>query len=361
MATISKRAGGQWQVKIRRKGWPPQSATFPTRKKAQDWAHRLESEMTAGHFVDRSAGQRTTLKALIELYLKEVTDKRPGEASRIAERARLERFLRDEAELCAHAVANLTADQFEHYRDRRLTRELGNGKTISPGTVRRELTLLKRVIDFRKRRLGLIVNPVNTEDVARPVVRDERDVRLSKDEIAKLLDACQEARSPWLRPFVELGFETGARRGSLLSLKWEDVDIAGRTIVLRGVKNSRSPETVIDHNVALSPRAIEILKALPRSLDGRVFPVTANGFRLAFNRARKKAGLEHFRFHDTRHERVSSLIEAGWSDTAVMALSGHKDPKSLKRYANLRSEHLADELARLPKTGGKNNQNTRRA
>ena len=361
MATISKRAGGQWQVKIRRKGWPPQSATFPTRKKAQDWAHRLESEMTAGHFVDRSAGQRTTLKELIDLYLKEVTDKRPGEASRIAERARLERFLRDETELCAHAVANLTPDQFEAFRDRRLSHTLGNGNTISPGTIRRELTLLKRVIDFRKRRLGLIVNPVNTEDVARPVVRDERDVRLTKNEIARLLDACNSARSPWLRPFVELGFETGARRGSLLSLKWEDVDIAGRSIVLRGVKNSRSPEKIIDHSVALSPRAIAILKALLRSMDGRVFPVSANAFRLGFNRARKKAGLEHFRFHDTRHERVSSLIEAGWSDTAVMALSGHKDPKSLKRYANLRSEHLADELAKLSKGRSRKTENTQRA
>ncbi len=361
MATIHKRSGGQWQVKIRRKGWPPQSATFPTRKKAQDWAHRIESDMTAGHFVDRSAGQRTTLKELIELYLNEVTDKRPGEASRIAERSRLERFLRDEAELCAHAVANLTPDHFEHYRDRRLSQPLGNGKTIAPGTVRRELTLLKRVIDFRKRRLGLVVNPVNTEDVARPTVNDERDVRLSKEEIARLLDACTSARNAWLRPFVELGFETGARRGSLLSLKWEDVDLPGRTILLRGVKNSRNPDKIIDHTVALSPRAIAILKALPRDGDGAVFPISPNAFRLAFNRARTKAGLEHFRFHDTRHERVSTLIEAGWSDTAVMALSGHKDPKSLKRYANLRSDHLADELAKLSKGRGSKSQNTQRA
>ena len=79
--------------------------------------------------------------------------------------------------------------------------------------------------------------------------------------------------------------------------------------------------------------------------------MTANAFRLAFNRARKKAQVEHFRFHDTRHERVSSLIEAGWSDTAVMALTGHRDPKSLKRYANLRPDHLADELAKLDSIG----------
>jgi hypothetical protein len=48
------------------------------------------------------------------------------------------------------------------------------------------------------------------------------------------------------------------------------------------------------------------------------------------------------------HELISSLIEAGWSDTEVMAQSGHHDQKSLKRYANLRKEHLADKLAAIP-------------
>ena len=303
--------------------------------------------MAGGHFVDRSAGQRTTLGELIDLYMREVTDKRPGEQSRIAERARLERFVREEPALCAHAVANLTPEQFEAYRDKRLAQTNRGGKRLAPGTVKRELTLLKRVIDYRKRRLGLLVNPVNTEDVARPAVNDERDVRLSADEIERLLEACEQARNPWLRPFVELGFETGGRRGSLLGLEWKDVDLAGRSVTFRGVKNSRNPEKVIDHTVPLSPRAIEVLRALPRSVDGRVFPMTPNAFRQAFARARKKSGLEHFRFHDTRHERVSSLFEAGWSDTAVMTMSGHRDPKSMKRYANLRPDHLADELAKI--------------
>ena len=79
----------------------------------------------------------------------------------------------------------------------------------------------------------------------------------------------------------------------------------------------------------------------------RVFPITGNALRLAFNRARDKAGVPHFRFHDTRHERTSSLFEAGWSMIEVMAQTGHKDPKSVKRYANLTSRHLADRLASL--------------
>jgi hypothetical protein len=40
--------------------------------------------------------------------------------------------------------------------------------------------------------------------------------------------------------------------------------------------------------------------------------------------------------HDARHERVSSLVEAGWSDKEIMAQTGHLDPKSMRRYANLR-------------------------
>ncbi|WP_041358522.1 hypothetical protein [Nitrobacter hamburgensis] len=155
--------------------------------------------------IDRSAGERTTFKQAIERYLKEVTDKRPGEASRLAERARLERFIRDEGDLCAYAVANLRPEHFEDYRDRRLTQTASGGAPggrgqykagspdvklrkdgkpranaaapkpgpkpatlISPGTVKRELTLFKRVIDHGKRRYGLLVNPVNTEDGKTP-------------------------------------------------------------------------------------------------------------------------------------------------------------------------------------------------
>ncbi|WP_026381904.1 tyrosine-type recombinase/integrase [Afifella pfennigii] len=366
MATIREKAPYQWAVQIRRKGWPNQSATFRTRKDAQAWARKIESDMDRGLFIDQSGAQHTTLADLIAIYLKEVTDKRPGEDSRIAERSRLERFLREEAALCSYAVSNLTPEHFEDYRDRRLAQPVSRGKkpaksakTIAPGTVKRELTLLKRVIDHRKRRLGLLINPVNTEDVKRPAVNDERDVRLTKDELKRLLSACEESRVGWLRPFVELAFETGARRGSLLRLRWCDVDLEGRAALLRGIKNSRNPGIVIDHPIGLSPRAVDLLTAwraaksedeADREEDGeeRVFPVSANALRLAFNRARKRAGVAHFRFHDTRHERTSNLFEAGWSLIQVMAQTGHKDPKSVKRYANLSKEHLADALAQLP-------------
>ena len=195
----------------------------------------------------------------------------------------------------------------------------------------------------------MAVNPINTEDVKRPVVNDERDVRLEVEQVKELIAACYQLKNPWVGPVVECAFEVGPRRGSLLRLRWEDVDLKERCATLRGVKNSRAPEEVLDQTIGLSPRTVEILTALPRSLDGRVFPISKDALKSAFDRARKKLGLDHFRFHDARHEFISSLVEAGWSDTQIMAQSGHRDPKSLKRYANLRKRHLADALAALPR------------
>ena len=353
MATIREKSKGQWQVQIRRKGWPFQSGTFRTRKEAQAWARKTESEMDRGLFVDQTAARETTLADLVNAYIEGVTENRHSENARVSERLRLERFLRTEKELCSFYIINLRPEHFEAYRDRRLKQRVSRGDnssvtrgTIAPSTVKRELNLLKRVIDYRRRWLGIQLNPVNAQDVKRPTVQDERDVRLSDEERGALMKACREARNSLLAPFVELGFETGARRGNLLRLEWQDVNLRLGTALLRGMKNSRNPDKIINHTIGLTPRAVEILEALPRA-DARVFPMTSNAMRKAFNYARKKAGLTHFRFHDTRHERISSLFEAGWAMPQVMAQSGHRDPKSVMRYTNLSGDYLAKELAKL--------------
>lgn len=346
MASIRQKGPHQWQVQIRRKGWPVQSATLRSKKDALAFARKTEREMDQGIFIDQSMGSETTLGELIDLYLKGVTANRPSQDARQSESSRLKRFKRKEKRLCSYAVINLSPDHFEDYRDRRKAARLKNGKLIAPSTVNKELMQLKRVIDYRKRRLGIIINPVNTEDVQRLPVNDERDVRLSPEQRNKLLNACDDLRNPLIRAIVEMGFETGARRGNLLRLEWSDIDLDKGTALLRGIKNSRTPEKVINHEIGLTPRAIQMLQELPQT-SKRVFPLTANAFRKCFNRARKNADLEHFRFHDTRHERVSSLFEAGWSMIQVMAQSAHRDPKSVKRYANISGKHLASELAKI--------------
>jgi len=78
--------------------------------------------------------------------------------------------------------------------------------------------VLKRVIDHSKRKLGLLTNPINT-DVKRPVVNDERNVRLEDEQIDALIQECYQSKNPWVGPIVDFAFEVDSRRGNLLRLQ----------------------------------------------------------------------------------------------------------------------------------------------
>ena len=73
-------------------------------------------------------------------------------------------------------------------------------------------------------------------------------------------------------------------------------------------------------------------------------PVSANGFRLAWDRLRGRAGLSNLRFHDLRHEAISRFFELGLNIPEEVVISGHKDPRILFRYTHLRAESLIPKL-----------------
>jgi len=334
MASFQKRGPYQWRALIRRTGYPTQSRTFETKDEAIAWARDIESSMDKSIFVDRSKAERTTFNEAIDWHLKNITPRHKGSDS---ESMRLKRFQREESKLCAYAMANLKPDHFEDYRDRRL-------KIVKPGTVTRELNLLHAVFKHSARRLALLENPLT--EVKRPKVYDERDVRFHDDEEERLMNALSTCRNPYIRPAVVLALETAMRRSELLSLKWNDIDLRNATAKLHDTKNGESRE------VPLSKNALKTLKELKReqdedtvvSLDLRVLKTSANSLKHSFQRARARAEMEHFNFHDLRHEAVSRLFERGWEAIKVAAVSGHKDMQSLKRYANFKAKDLAKEL-----------------
>lgn len=83
--------------------------------------------------------RETTLGDVIDLYLAEVTTKRPAETLRTAEEARLRRFARVERFLCDHAVAHITPKQIEEWRDRRLTEQPTRGQERGRGRFKDEV------------------------------------------------------------------------------------------------------------------------------------------------------------------------------------------------------------------------------
>ena len=85
----------------------------------------------------------------------------------------------------------------------------------------------------------------------------------------------------------------------------------GNLIPAEGVLLIPDPAAPTKHapsEVPLSSRALIELKSLPRSVDGRIFPiVSANAISMAFTRACKREGIEDLRFHDLRHEATSRM------------------------------------------------------
>jgi integrase len=328
MATIRK-LRGRWQAQVRRRGIPPRAKSFDRRTEADRWARDLEAEADRNGWVaDTRAAEKTTLGELLTRYANQVT---PTKRGAVSEKARINSIVR--CPIAHRTLSKLTSSDVATYRDERL-------KCVASATVVRELSTVSHTIDIATREWGLWLprNPVKL--VRRPAVPRGRTRRLQNDEEQRLLDASDRGRTPLLRPLIILAIETAMRRGELLDLRWEHVDLKLRVAHLPLTKNGDS------RDIPLSRRAFQTLEQL--RADGvkheRVFPMTGNSVRLAFEHLRVRAGMSDFRFHDLRHEAISRLFETGLNIAEVASISGHREFKMLLRYTHLRA---ADLVARL--------------
>ncbi|MFS2158214.1 integrase [Pseudomonas sp. Pseusp122] len=354
MATIRNRGPavnkGQWEAQIRPKGYPAPRKTFETKSDAQAWARMIESEIDRGIFVSRVEAERTAFHQLIDRYISEIAPKHKGAYSEIK---RLEALKRHP--LATRIVATLTSSDFARYRDERLKIRKGN-------TVKRELALFQCVIEVARLEWGihLAENPVRM--VSRPSYNDERLRRFDPIEEQYMHGALElrerradgtyadASHNPWIRPIVQLAIETAMRRGEIFEPRWKHVNLDRRTAHLPATKNG------LARTVPLSPKAIQLLKDLPRSLCGRVFPTMADALKKAFVRGLERARLKYLgdcdvaqvtpqedflinlRFHDLRHEATCRLATKLPNLIELASVTGHREVNMLKRYYNITAE-----------------------
>lgn len=326
MATFKKRGDG-WYVQVRRKGYPAQYKTFRTKAEGESWARAQEGRMDRGDApLDLKVLRASTFGELVSRYLREETPKKRGAAS---EALRINKMLR--APLCDLSLAELSASAIASYRDLRL-------REAAPGTVRRELYLFRRVVNVARREwdVPIVENPF--ERITNPIVRDARDRRLGRGELAKLETALGATRNKLIRPAMLLAIETAMRRGELLALAWADVDEEKRIARIHVTKNGHP------RSIPLTDGALKILSELPRK-EAQVLPLSSYSLRLAWERTVARAGLDDLRWHDLRHEAVSRFAEMGLSMAELAIISGHRDLRMLSRYTHLRPADLAAKLS----------------
>lgn len=209
-----------------------------------------------------------------------------------------------------------------------------------PATVNRDVACLKRL--FSK---GVEWNVCRETPLRRVRLLREQNARvryLSDDERKALLDACKGH----LRDAVMLALYAGMRKGEILGLRWEDIDLDRGQITVRETKNGE-----IRHIPIASP-LLTHLERIPRRLgcphlfagtDGTPF----QDIDTTWQAARDRAGLKDFRFHDLRHTFASYMAMSGVGLEVIQALLGHKTPSMTLRYAHLSPDYLRASVEKM--------------
>jgi integrase len=158
---------------------------------------------------------------------------------------------------------------------------------------------------------------------------------LTADQVDKLVACARMARWRALPVLLLMAFTTGLRRGSLLGLRWRDIDLKARRATVQRTKNGKP---IVAH---LTERVVEELRTIgPKEPDTLVFGCASgkdrpHNFNAAFRRALEAAGLPRIRFHDLRHSCASHLAAKGASGPLLADVLGHTTLRMVSRYAHL--------------------------
>ena len=332
MATL-KKLNNKWQAQVRMRG-VRKARSFTKKQLASSWASKVETEIINGTYQDNNELLRMSVKALMELYFdhkRHSTD----HGSRLKDEVnKLSRY-----PIGSIRLGYLNGKHVASFRDQLLS------EGLAKSTTRKYLGLLQRAIDIGRKELGIPINHNPVMLVSKPREDDSRDRVLEEHEWERLLEECSKSSVHFLKQLVILARETTCRRSEILRITRYDINFEKGTLHIPKTKNG-SPRTI-----GLSPRAMEVLKSIPISVDGSYFKSPfksidnlGNVISKAFARAVKNANIKDFRLHDVRHMSASDRAMQGWSIAELSAQGGWKSLSQLKRYTHVKGEHLAQKL-----------------
>ena len=246
----------------------------------------------------------------------------------------------------AMQVRKLTTSNIQEFIERR------HGEHAANATINRELALLKRALN-----LGRKHTPPKVSRIPHIPMLEENNVRkgfFEHDEYLRMKQALPEE----VRPLLIFAYYTGSRKGEILSLRWDQVDLAERLVRLHpGTTKNDEPRVI-----PIDGELYEMLQAQERLRDAEFpncdFVFCRDGrpirnFRKSWEQACIQAklvdgsGAASRMFHDLRRTGVRNLIRAGVPEKTAMAISGHKTRSVFDRYNIVSEGDLKEAAAKL--------------
>ena len=412
MAYIRPLANGNFRADVRMKGIV-KNKTFPSEPLAQAWADKIESNIKTIPLMDQSqllalsdadienlggedlfkqlgidlfaVHHQAKLDAINSLSKKELLQLTPQDIEHMGgaelfiqagKRIRYKTF----REICNEYLSRWNKKDYhgqvqrvdywcKAFGDRIMTdidifdlREhvdemIDSGERAS--TINRKKAVLSSVYKFALSR-GYV-----DENIVRSVIVDDdtkrRDRVLSDAERQGLIMACKESHWDKLYLLVLMAMVTGARKGELMNLRWNDVNFKDCTGYLGDTKNGSSRE------LHFPPVVMAELKRFQEVGTSLIFPSSEKpdqpmDIRKAWAKALKTANIsdrdtfnadgsikqEKFTFHCLRHGFCSALSDSGKEINQIAKLAGHKSIQTTMRYIHQGREQkrqIVNELA----------------
>jgi integrase len=221
------------------------------------------------------------------------------------------------------------------------------------------MALLKRMFSLAIRSNKIARAPY----IPVPRVDNVRKGFIEREGYIKLLAELPE----YLRPFVTMAYTTGMRRGEIVRLKWDNVDLLSGMVRLNVGETKNGEGRVIP----LGDELLECLKSQLRLRNNTVpdcplvffriirtkeNPVPSwvpiGDFRKVWEAGCAKCGLVGLLIHDLRRAAVRNLVRAGVQEQVAMKLSGHLTRAIFSRYNIVSEQDLTDAVRKLQKFQG---------
>lgn len=244
-----------------------------------------------------------------------------------------------------------------------VTSRLSQGRANT--TVNGDLAELQGVFSAAVDRGYTLINPVQQHrKKLRLREAEPTPVIVEPDEFGAILNECPN--DVW-RGIVTVGYFAGLRKGEIINLKWDDIDLDDN--MLRIV--NQNDHTTKSGRIRRIPINAELAKAI-RKLQANRFKceyvfISTTGGKLRYNVSNQmtkiviraglvdKDGKQRITLHNLRDTFITNLLESGADPRTVQELAGHADMRTtMKYYAGVRAKSMkaaTDRLCQFAATG----------
>ncbi len=319
--------GGSWVVKYKddNGNWKRKTlgqAPAMTKTMARDILRKKERQIKLGVY----DMLETVIPTLADYskdylsYIKDTVKKRSWKRDELCLR-HLKAFFGD------RKLSNIKPQDVDDYKASRLNE-------VAPATVNRELEVLRHLFHLADRWNKFFgKNPVSRAGLL--PLNNQKERILSLDEEKRLLSVCDT----YLRSIVVTALYTGMRKGEILSLKWENIDLDINLITIdqtnaKSKKTRRIPVNSVIRELLLEQRLKSAgCEYVFLSSKGTPY-MRQDSLNRAYLLALTKAEIKGLRFHDLRHTAATRLIELGYSIVPVKEILGHASINTTMRYVH---------------------------